>query len=328
MLVFEYSRLGGRFLHIVQAEEKTVEIDAQITFRKLEVFLCFMEQGNMNRVAESLGQSTVSVHRALHSLEAGLGCPLFRLEGKKLVPLAAAHVFAEHARRAVKMCSEGVQKAREAAGLSAARLRIGALYSLTIHTLPQVLMQLKVRRPDLDVDLTLSSNRELLDQCREGRLDAIIIALHEPVVPSDLVAIPLFEDAMYFAAPLDSPYTACTEIDLRALHEETFVSLDEGFATYQDARRIFEHAGFEPKVTMRVGDIFSLGNLVGGGVGYALLPGRMAAFSTRIQLIPLKHEYAASQQIMLLLPKNRERDANLLALSAECRMFRRKMLDR
>ena len=42
------------------------------------------------------------------------------------------------------------------------------------------------------------------------------------------------------------------------------------------------------------------------------------------EFIPLDARYAISQRITLLLPKNRERKPNLLALSAECRMFRRR----
>ena len=48
-----------------------IRIDEDITFRKLEILLAFMETGNLARAAERLDISTVSVHRALHSLEAG-----------------------------------------------------------------------------------------------------------------------------------------------------------------------------------------------------------------------------------------------------------------
>lgn len=300
-----------------------MQIDEQITFRKLEVFLSFMELGSLARVAEALGQSSVSVHRALHSLEEGLRCPLFRRDGRRLVPLATAHAFAAHAQRAVRECTDGIRKAREAAGFGAARLRIGALYSLTVRTLPQLLMRLKTRRPDLDVDLTLSSNRDLLHKLDEGSVDAIVIAVHEKVPLPDLVSIPLFDDEIHFAAPLHSRFADRATIDLRDLRDEHFVSLSEDFATYHDFSHAFELAGFAPNITMRVGDIFSLTNLVSGGVGYALLPQRVADFSPQVQLIPLEKRYAASQRITLLFPRNRERDPNLLALSAECRMFRR-----
>jgi len=301
-----------------------VQIDEQITFRKLEVFLCFMELGNMARVAESVGQSPVSVHRALHSLEEGLRCPLFRRDGRKLIPLAAAYAFAEHAARAVRECADGIEKAREAGGFSAARMRIGALYSLTVRTIPQLLMRLKTRRPDLDVELTLGSNRDLLHKLNEGRLDAIVIALQPADVYPDLVAIPMFDDEICFAAPLNSPFADRAEIDLRDLRAEKFVSLGDDFATYRDFMRAFERAGFQPNIAMRVGDILSLTNLVGGGVGYALLPRRVADFSPQVKFIPLAARYAVNQRITLLVPKNRERSPNLLALAAECRMFKRR----
>ena len=52
-------------------------ISEEITFRKLEVFLAYMKAGNLTRAAELLDTSTVSVHRALHSLQEGVRCQLF-----------------------------------------------------------------------------------------------------------------------------------------------------------------------------------------------------------------------------------------------------------
>lgn len=40
---------------------------SEITFRKLSIFMTFMEKGNIARTAETLGLSGVSVHRALHT---------------------------------------------------------------------------------------------------------------------------------------------------------------------------------------------------------------------------------------------------------------------
>jgi LysR family malonate utilization transcriptional regulator len=54
-----------------------------------------------------------------------------------------------------------------------------------------------------------------------------------------------------------------------------------------------------------------------------LLPGRIGAFSSRIELIPLAGKYASHQQVTLMFPVSRERDPNLLALAAECRMYGR-----
>jgi LysR family malonate utilization transcriptional regulator len=111
-------------------------IDDEITFRKLEVLLAFMETGNLAKAAEALNVSTVSVHRALHSLEQGVRCALFRHEGRNLKSTEAAQMLADVAQEVITLMSDGIRATREAAGYSSDRLKIGSLYSLTIKTVP------------------------------------------------------------------------------------------------------------------------------------------------------------------------------------------------
>ena len=300
-------------------------VEEGVTLKKLEVFLAFMKTGNMARASETLGVSVVSVHRALHSLEDSVRCALFKPDGRKLIPLQTAYTLAAYAERLLHECEEGLRKTREVGGIASPRLKIGSLYSLTIGTIPQLLIKLKLRKSALDVDLTLGSNQLLLEQLNAFRLDAVIVALPGTQSDGQLLSVSLFEDEIFFAAPIGSPYAKIAAIDLAAARSEKFVSLNDEFATAANFNDLFAQAGFVPKIAVRVGDIFSLINLVSGGVGYSLLPGRVAPFSPRIQLIPLARRYAAKQVITLLYPRRRERDPNLLALSAECRMLRREL---
>ena len=300
-------------------------VEEGVTLKKLEVFLAFMKTGNMARASETLGVSVVSVHRALHSLEDSVRCALFKPDGRKLIPLQTAYTLAAYAERLLHECEEGLRKTREVGGIASPRLKIGSLYSLTIGTIPQLLIKLKLRKSALDVDLTLGSNQLLLEQLNAFRLDAVIVALPGTQSDGQLLSVSLFEDEIFFAAPIGSPYAKIAAVDLAAARSEKFVSLNDEFATAANFNDLFAQAGFVPKIAVRVGDIFSLINLVSGGVGYSLLPGRVAAFSPRIQLIPLARRYAAKQVITLMYPRKRERDPNLLALAAECRMLRREL---
>ena len=123
-------------------------ISEEITFRKLEVLLAYMEGGNLTRAAELLDVSTVSVHRALHSLEEGVRCALFRHEGRNLVPTDAAQVLADVARDVLKLMSDGVTATRGVGGYSADIIKIGSLYSLTIKTVPTIIPALARARPE------------------------------------------------------------------------------------------------------------------------------------------------------------------------------------
>ena len=299
----------------------SVRVDEEVTFRRLEILLAFLETGNLARAAEKLDTSAVSVHRALHSLETGLRCALFRHEGRNLHPTEAAHALAEVARVVLRLMSEGIRSTREVAGYSADRIRIGSLYSLTNRTIPALVMGMKLRKPDIQTELILGSNADLLQKLRDGAVDAALMATPEGA--ADVESEPLFEDDIFFAAPVGSRYAALDHVDLADCAEERFVTLSEGFVTYSGFVESFRIAGFTPNVVMKTGDIFSLMNLVSGNVGYTLLPGRVrSVMPQKVQLIPLQPKYLMRQTIALNFLRTRERDPNLLALLAVCRLAR------
>ena len=297
-------------------------IDEQLTLKKLEIFLAFMRTGNLARAAALLDTSTVSVHRAIHSLESALRCPLFKHEGRNLTPLEGAYVLEEHALKLVQDVQACVQLTREAAGFSAERFRLGSLYSLTVKTVPQLIMGLKVRRSELNIDLILGSNLDLLFKLKNMEVDAALVSIEQRIGDPDCEQLALFTDDIFLAAPVDSPFAQHAEVDLGDLRDATFITLSNGFATHRDGIRVFQQAGFEPKVAMQVNDIFTLLSMVSSGVGYALLPGRIAAvYENRIRLIPLQARYRLQQHIGVVFLKAKERDPNLLALLAECRLY-------
>lgn len=297
------------------------QISDDITFRKLEILLAYMEGGNLNAAARMLDISAVSVHRALHSLEEGMSCQLFSLQGRNLIPNDAAQVLAEVSREVVKLMADGIAATRSAAGYSADHLRIGSLYSLTTGAIPEVIIGIKLRKQEIETELVLGSNAELLHKLKQNAIDAALMGMPDP--DPEIESIPLFEDDVFFAAPAGSPYAKMKEVDLRDCAAEKFVCLKDGFVTLAGFQEAFRIAGYAPAIVTRVGDIFSLMNLVAAGIGYTLLPGRVRnAFGDKVQLIPLKADYHMQQTIGLSFLRVRERDPNLLALAAVCRMLK------
>lgn len=300
-----------------------LDIDDDITFRKLSIFMAFMEKGNIARTAEALEISAVSVHRALHSLEEGVRCPLFVHKGRNLVALPAAETLLEYCQEAIGLLAKGIDETRRAAGVGQGRLRVGTLYSLTLETVPRLIMGMKLRRPDLELDLTMGSNQVLLNMLEDNVLDAILISVSEAQIDRKLLEVmPLFHDDIYLAAPAAEALDSSHEADLRHYKDRKFVSLAEGFATYTGFREAFHVAGFEPDIVTRVNDIFSMLSLVQAGVGFSLVPGRMKKlYEKDLQLVKLAEPYQMRQQIALVFARSRERDPNLLALAAEGRMY-------
>lgn len=305
-----------------------MKIDADISFRKLEIFIAFMASGNIARTAEQLSFSSVSVHRALHTLEENVRCPLFIHQGRSLKPLPAAHTLLEYALEAVDIMEKGIFDARQTAGLGQKRMRIGTLYSLTMETVPRLIMGMKLRRPELELDLTMGSNQLLLKKLELGELDAILLSVTDSQIDRRRhEVLPLFEDNIFLAAPREAKLTDGASADLRDYRQQKFVSLAEGFATFHGFQEAFGVAGFDADIVMRVNDIFSMLSLVQAGVGFALVPGRMRrVYENSVRLLPLAEPYQMRQSIAIVFDRNREHDPNLLPLVAEGRMYAREVL--
>lgn len=101
------------------------------------------------------------MHRALHSLKEGDRCQLFRREDRNLTPTDAAHVLANYASDLLKLVGGRIRATREGGGFSSGNIRFGSLYSLAVATVPHVIVDLKLRKPELQTELIPGSNADL-----------------------------------------------------------------------------------------------------------------------------------------------------------------------
>jgi len=172
-------------------------LNTDVTLRKLEILCSFIKTGSLSKTGEELGLSSVSVHKALHSLEGGVGCPLFVKEGRQLKPLPAATYLADMSVELLEDMGHILKKTRSKAGLESGQIRLGSMYSLTANVIPRMIMGTKIRSPGLDIDLHLGSNDELMKKLSEGAIDAVVIAVPSGKLPDGLQVVPLFDDQLF-----------------------------------------------------------------------------------------------------------------------------------
>ena len=301
--------------------------EQDITLRKLEIFLGYMETMNISKAAENMKISPVSVHRAIHSLEDNLRCALFTHNGRNLQPCPAAWVMQKHAKEVMDAMERCVYMTREASGYHSPALRLGLLYSLVLKTAPQIVQRLKNRRPELSIEFIMNSNKVLLEALNAGSIDAALISTPDEYNSHLFETWTIFSDSIYLAVPVQDADTLSVPVDLSLLQSKKFIALSEGFATWRGFQQAFRIAGFEPDIALRVHDIFSLMSMVNAGVGYTLIPGRMRGlFRSGIRLLPLQEAFRMEQEISLVFPRSQENHPGLLSLLAECRMYARQLM--
>ncbi len=186
-------------------------------------------------------------------------------------------------------------------------------------------MGMKLRRPELELDLTMGSNQMLLDMLGDDALDAILIATNEGEFNNTAFdVVPLFEDDIFSPPRRPNGWMPHGGSPICAITPTASLFRWRRVRHLCRIPEAFHIAGFEPEIVTRVNDIFSMISPVQAGVGFALLPGRMKkVYEKDVQLLKLAEPYQMRQLISIVYSHHRERDADLLALAAEGRMYAR-----
>jgi len=126
------------------------------------------ELGSFARAASQLGRSQSAVSMQLKKLEQQAGRPLFRRNGRGLVPTEAGDALLAYARRIIALNDEAA--ASLGATAAAASVRMGLPQDLFEDVMPDAIMRFSRRRPGVHVEVRAGRNHALEEDVRAGRL--------------------------------------------------------------------------------------------------------------------------------------------------------------
>jgi len=138
----------------------------------LRTMIAGTELGSFARAAAHLGRSQSAVSMQLRKLEQQAGCPLFRRNGRGLVPTEAGDALLAYARRIVALNDEAATSL--GATLEAASVRVGLPQDFFEDVMPDAITRFSRRRPGVHVDVSAGRNFALEEDVRAGRLDLAI----------------------------------------------------------------------------------------------------------------------------------------------------------
>lgn len=130
------------------------------------------ELGSFARAASRLGRSQSAVSMQLRKLEQQTGLPLFRREGRGLVPTEAGDALLAYARRIVALNDEAA--ASLGASAAVASVKLGLPQDFAEDVLPEVILRFSRKWPLVHVEAHAGRNYRLDEDVRAGRLDVAI----------------------------------------------------------------------------------------------------------------------------------------------------------
>lgn len=245
-----------------------------MTLQELRYLVALADKGHFVRAAEAchVGQPTLSTQ--LKKLERDLGVTLFERNKHQMRPTPIGVQIIDRARLVLDVVEQIRGLALRGSDPMNGSLRLGVIPTLGPYLIPHLLPMLRERLPQLRLLLREDLTAHLLDRLRQGRLDALLLAL--PVRADDVDVLALFREPFVVALPEGHALVAKASINEAELAGEKVLLLEEGHCMREQALALCGGTPSDEREELKATSIETLRQMVAAGVGCTLLP-RLAA---------------------------------------------------
>ena len=243
-----------------------------VSLRQLQYIVAVAELANFRRAAEACHVAQPSLSAQVGVAEQALGVQLFERTGRRVrVPPAAAPLIAQ-ARRILMAAGDFQEIARQQADPFRGTLRLGVIPTICPYLLPDLAPALARAYPDMTVDWSEERTARLVEQVKDGAIDAAILALEADL--RGLAHEPLGWDPFFVAAAPGHPLARGnkkTRMTPKDLDGERVFLLDEGHCFRDQALQLCARAGAR-ETGFRATSLATLVQMVSASSGVTLLP--------------------------------------------------------
>lgn len=248
-----------------------------VTLKHLRYFDALSRQGHFGRAAAACAISQPALSLQIKELETILGAPLVERGARQIRLTSLGDSFALRAREILRAVDELGDLARASYNPLMGRLRIGIIPTVAPYLLPKIIKDLTARYAILDLRPREAVTQKLLDDLREGKLDAAIVAL--PVSEPSLHEHPLFDEEFVLVRPLADAGNPVPNPE--TLREMRLLLLEEGHCFRDQALSFCKMSPSLPNDLMEGSALSTLVQMVGAGIGVTLIPEMAVAIETR-----------------------------------------------
>ena len=146
-----------------------------MTLKQLEYFLAIAENGSITKAANTLRISQPPLSLQLKGLEEELGCQLFIRDKKNMIITPKGILLRDRAREIIKRVNETILLLQAAGETERCVIHLGTISSISNRVLPDKVLQMKDRYPQVEFVLQEGSTTRILEMLAEGEVDFGIV---------------------------------------------------------------------------------------------------------------------------------------------------------
>jgi DNA-binding transcriptional LysR family regulator len=261
-------------------------IASRLRLKQLRLLIALDERGSLHKAAEQISISQSGATKALHEVEALLGMPLFERQPKGLVANEMGRCMIRYARLIhsdVEHLHEEMLSIMQGQG---GRLSVGVIMG-AVPLLTRALTELRLKQPQLSVELVENTSATLLGLLDQGRLDLAICRTSVGQRSDAYDVIELSDEPLAVVASKDHPLAGADSVQLAQLSDDRWLVYPKDMPMRQALEHELNEAGLQiPRYPLETSSIFATILLVQQDPTLlAVIPMEVAGFCQQFDLL-------------------------------------------
>jgi len=249
------------------------------TLRQLEAFVAVARRGTFTAAANEIGLSQPALSQAIAQLESGLGTRLIQRTARSAYLTPEGEFLLPAAERILHELDSAVRDLGESAKTRRSRLMVGAMPSLAVGLMPQIMRRFAAHHARINVVLADAQSEALYRRVEEGQLD---FAFSSRLAERPGVSFAsLLHDRFNLVVPHGHHLAGATSVRWKDIEREPVIGFAGGTGTRSDLMRELARAGITLRPVMELSFSSTILGMVEAGLGVAAL--------TSLSLPPVAH---------------------------------------
>jgi len=241
-----------------------------MTLNELRYIVAVAQERSFGRAAAKCFVSQPALSVAIQKLEEELGAQLFERGKSEVSVTPVGERVVEQAQLVLEEAARIRELARAGRNQLVGPFKLGVIYTVAPYLLPDLIPTLRVRAPEMPLELEENLTEVLETELKSGRLDAAIIAL--PFAPPGVASVFLYEEPFQVVVPTGHKWTKRKSVHPDELVGEHAILLNVGHCFRDQVLDACPELNRQDVPTARTNSLETVRNMVASGLGVSVLP--------------------------------------------------------
>ncbi|MCW9033003.1 MAG: LysR family transcriptional regulator [Rhodospirillales bacterium] len=227
--------------------------------KQLRHFVAVVEHGNILRAAGAINISQPALSKSIQKLEASVEAPLLERTIRGVTPTLFGETLFKHAKLILSQAQQALEEIGSFQEGFKGHIKIGLGASFAGFMLPEAVINLLKKRPDITFSVVSKPYEELIPMLEQGELDAVMALFPPNPLNRDLCYEPLIASDFRTICRAEHPLAKKKKTTLQDLADHEWVLFDRPQAAKILHAQIFTDADIPaPRPVIETSSVFFL----------------------------------------------------------------------